>query len=67
MPHDRVPVSVLTGFLEAGKATSLNHLLFNREELRVTVLVNGTATSTSPQGGSGRGVCRTGRPAAPTS
>ncbi len=36
----RVPVTVLSGFLGAGKTTMLNHILNNREEMRVAVIVN---------------------------
>jgi G3E family GTPase len=36
----RLPVTVLSGFLGAGKTTVLNHILTNREGKRVAVIVN---------------------------
>ena len=36
----KLPVTVLSGFLGAGKTTVLNHILTNREGLKVAVIVN---------------------------
>lgn len=36
----KLPVTVLSGFLGAGKTTVLNHILSNRDGLRVAVIVN---------------------------
>lgn len=38
--HSPLPVTVLSGFLGAGKTTVLNHILSNRDGLKVAVIVN---------------------------
>lgn len=40
IPKQKMPVTIITGFLGSGKTTLLNQILKNKHDLKVAVLVN---------------------------